>query len=185
MSIKTIAKAAAELSRLYEAFDRKAVDLTTTYIKKRLAGKEGVTWEMFPKGKDAFAKATPLLDRIMRHKEAILLSPGYNMCNDVLSKYELTKVPARSLGIDGASGVKHVITIHRPKVGFDPGEKYMILGDQVLKAGYDQMGSVPSPLKGGGFDYSAPRHWLNDTFGPLTEVDADLLKVIKNLQAYA
>ena len=183
MTIKTITKAAAELFRLYAVLDRKAVDLTPAYIKKRLAGKEGVTWNLFPRT-GVLSKPTPILDSVVRHEGTILLNAGYDRWQQLSSSYELAKVSAKSLGVSAASAKDAAITIHRLEVGFDPGEKYLILGDQVLKAGYDHLPSVPSPHRDG-LDWSSPRDVLNDTYGAMTEVDDGLLRVLKDMKKYA
>lgn len=182
-TIETVGQVAAEITRLYAAFDKAAANLTSEYIEQRLAGEEGVTWDMFPRS-GFLRRPTPILDAIVRQEGAILLGAGYTMWNDLLNEYRLVKMALLVPGKDGTFVRTDAISVRRAKRGYNPGDEYIVVGDQILKAGYDHQGSAPTIGAHGGFAWSVPRDWVNDTFRPLAEVDPGLQRVVKALQSY-
>lgn len=181
--IETVGEAAAEIARLYAALDKTAVNLTPEYINQRLAGEEGVTWAMFPRI-GLRRRPTPILDAVIRRGGAILLGAGYNMWWEMLNEYQLAKVAILVPGSDGTFVKVDAITVHCAGKGFDPGDEYIVLGDQVLKAGHDHFVSMPALGSDGKFAWSAPRDFINGTFRALTEVSPEVRQVITRLRAY-
>lgn len=182
-TIETIGEAAAEITRLYVALDKTAVDLTDDYLQGRLAGEEGVTWEMWPRA-GMFGRPTPYLDNVVRRDGALLLGAGYNIQRKLLQEYRLSKGDMLIPGENETFTKTGALTVHRAGAGFDPGDEYVVVGDRLLKAGHDHHDSMPTVGAHGGLAWSTPRDWLSDTFSKMTEVDTGLLAVIERLQAY-
>ena len=182
-TIETIDQAAAEINRLYTELDKVAVDLTPEYLRQRLDGEEGVTWDMFPRV-GFLRRPTPYLDPILRRDGAILLGGGYNMRFDLLREYDLSKGMMLVPSDNGTFTKADAVTVRRAGRGYDPGDEYIVVGDRVLKAGHDHHDPVPTVGSEGGLAWSASHDWVSSTFRDMNEIDAGLLGVIERLQAY-
>jgi hypothetical protein len=124
-SIDTVPRAAEELVRLYHGLGRQAIELTNDYLTARLTGEEGVTWW---RTAGIISKRIPILDSVMRASGSLELGGEYNVFNDHPVHYRLTEEKTAD---DTTS-----ILVHREGRAFDAGEKYRVLADQVLRAGY-------------------------------------------------
>ena len=180
---ETVSQVAAEISRLYAVFDEVAVDLTSEYIKQRLDGEEGVTWDMFPRF-GFLQRPTPYVAAIARREGAILLGAGYDMWWELHNQYRLTKV-SMLVSSGGDSFVRtDAVSVRRASRGYNPGSEHIVVGDRVLKAGYDHDGPMPTTGTDGKLAWSVSRDWVNGTFHPVTGVDSELQRNIKDLRAY-
>jgi hypothetical protein len=182
---ETIEWAAAEITRLYRVFDKAAALLTDKYYKARLAGKEGVTWAMFPRS-GFHQRPVPILDSIMRQGEEILLGAGYNMWHELLADHRLAKT-STLLPQKGDMSIlarADTITIRRSRRGYDPGIEYAIIGNKILQAGMDHYDSMPTTGSDGKLAWSVPRSWVNGTFRELVAVTPELQRTISHLQRY-
>lgn len=183
--IGTIDQAAAEITRLYQAFDKEAVNLTDEYYKARLAGEEEVTWAMFPRF-GIFQRPVPILDSIIRRDGKILLGAGYNVWHELLNDHWLSKTSAL-LHQDGDMSVLvkfDTVTVRRSRRGYDPGVEYAVVGDKIFQAEMDHHGSMPTTGSDGKLAWSGPRSWINGTFRSLTTVTSELQETISHLRKY-
>ncbi|HEY8999153.1 MAG TPA: hypothetical protein VIM53_02445 [Candidatus Saccharimonadales bacterium] len=177
-TIETIDQAAAEITRLHTMLSAVAVDLTPEYLDRRLAGEEGVTWDMFPRNSPA-GRPTAILDPVVRHNGALLLGAGYNAWS---KEYKLSQGAALVPAGDGAFVRAGSITLHRPVKGYRPGVEYVVVGDRILEAGHHK-DSVPT-VEAGKTDWSAPGYSFDGTFREMTEVTPGLLDTIDEVQSY-
>jgi hypothetical protein len=182
---ETIDQAAAEITRLYQAFDKAAINLTDEYYKARLAGEEEVTWVMFPRT-GFFRRPVPILDSIMRQGGKILIGAGYNMWHELLNDHWLTKASAL-LPQNGDMSVLvrvDIITVRRSRRGYDPGVEYALIGDKIFQAGMDHHDSMPTTGSDGKLAWSVPQSWVNGTFRSMVAVTSELQETISHLRKY-
>jgi hypothetical protein len=182
-TIETIDQAAAEIKRLYDELDKAAVDLTPGYLRQRLDGEEGVTWDMFPRV-GFLRRPTPYLDPILRRDGAIVLGGGYDMWFNLRREYDLSKNTMLVPGDNDTFTKADAVTVRRAGGGYDPGDAYIVVGDRVLKADHGHRGPVPSTGSDGKLEWSASRDWVTDAFRDMEAVDADLIEVVERLRAY-
>ena len=181
--IETIEQAAAEISRLYAVLGKAAIDLTPKYILQRLRGEENVAWARLP-GAGLGSAPTPLLDPVVRHQGGILLGASYDRWSNLVSGYRLATGDVTVSGVEGQLLPPDAITVHRFGEGYDPGSKYAVVGDIVLRSGYKNLPSAPGVGAHGRLEWSAPSETIDNVFQSLGEVDETLLKVIEGVQAY-
>jgi len=188
--IETLGEAAAEINRLHVVLGASAIELTNEFLDQQLAGEEGVTWSMFPRG-GFLSRPTPYLPDVMRliptdarPLDTIVLGAGYNMWNNLLREYDLTADGILVPDNKGSYTQTDAVRVHRWGRGYDPGEKYLVTADQVLKAPYKHYDSAPTVGAHGGLAWSAGHSVVDKGFVPLEEVTPELLKVVDDLRRY-
>ena len=120
--IDTVPRAAAELIRLHRSLGAQAVELTRAYIAERLTGDEGITWR---RGTHLISERVAILDPVTRIGHDIELGAYFLPFNERARRFRLTNT---------GSTTDDSLTVERQGNGFNPGEKYWVVGDDVLSA---------------------------------------------------
>jgi len=168
-NIDTQEKVAREISRLYEAFKAKAIELTDEYWKSRFEGKEGETWREI--GSSYLARKIPIFDKVTKRNGKILLNGYYDFHIGGEQGYKADYILEET-----AEG----IYLKKPGVGYGADTAFVISPDGKLK----QVGYHVEPPYSGPQGVFPGRAYLHKTKrGDVTELK-EIKDIAKALQTF-